>query len=627
MRDHSNKHSVELIHLFAGAETARFRPGNKSEFMKSINKLFYCLFLLTVTLFWACDPEGIDPITPVDAGPDQTAPVVEISFPANGSVIQVLEVVTTVNVQFEVIDDIEIANISVLLDGNEIAAFSEFLDYRRYVAEFTYDEVGDGSHILKVVATDVSGKVTEAEVEFTKEPAYVPLYDGEVLYMPFDGDYIDLVNIERPTKVGNPGFAGEGFVGLDAYKGNTNSYLTYPTANLNLTSEFTAVFWMKVNATPDRAGILVIGPPDAANPEAQNNRTQGFRFFRENAGGMQRFKLNAGTGAGDAWFDGGANADVDSTVDQWHHFAFTITGTKNTVYIDGNVVSEGAFAGIDWSDTDVLSIMSGAPRFTGWNHLSDESLMDELRIFNRELSGTEIQDIITAESGIVGYEPKYPGETFYLGFDDEYLEKNSNREATVVGNPGFAGTSQVGSNAYAGAEGSYLTFPTTGLTGENFSAAFWLNVNAVPDRAGILVAGPEDTANPEAQNVRTSGFRFFRENAAGMQRFKLNVGNGDGENWFDGGMAADVDPTTGWHHFAFTISGTQAIVYIDGEEVAQGDFPGINWDGCDLLSIMSGAPRFAGWNHLSDQSYMDELRLFNTTLTKAEIAGIIADEM
>jgi hypothetical protein len=41
--------------------------------------------------------------------------------------------------------------------------------------------------------------------------------------------------------------------------------------------------------------------------------------------------------------------------------------------------------------------MSGAPRFTEWNHKSDLSLMDELRIFSKSLTQTEVQAIYNAE--------------------------------------------------------------------------------------------------------------------------------------------------------------------------------------------------------------------------------------
>jgi len=129
-------------------------------------------------------------------------------------------------------------------------------------------------------------------------------------------------------------------------------------------------------------------------------------------------------------------------------------------------------------------------------------------------------------------------------------------------------------------------------------------------------------------NNRTSGFRFFREvGAAPNQRFKLNAGNGTADSWFDGGGAAEVDPGAGgWHHFAFSISGTECAVYIDGQQVSKGPFTGLSWAGCDILTIMSGYPRFTEWNHLSDLSLMDELRIFNIALSQAQVQAIYNDE-
>lgn len=595
--------------------------------MKSYISYFGALFF--ALLLGGCY-EGIDPITAVDPGPDQGAPVVSIKFPVEGTKLQVLEAVTAIDIRFEVSDDIEIKSISVQLDGAEIASYasSDFKDYRRFVDEFRYDNITNGTHTLMITGTDLGGKTTTASVNFEKEPPYVPKYAGEILYMPFDGDYIDLVSITRPTVVGTPGYAGESVVGLDAYAGATDSYLTFPTAGL-LGDEFSAVFWMKVNGTPDRAGILVIGPPDAANPSAPNNRTSGFRFFRENAGGNQRFKLNVGRGSADSWFDGGAAADVAPNTGDWVHFAITIGTDRAAVFINGQPVSQNTLdGGVSWAGCDVLSIMSGAPRFTGWDHKSDRSAMDELRLFDRALSQSDIQNIMADElGGGGGYQPKYDGEVFYLPFDGDNQEMVNRLSPTVVGTPGFAGEGKQGGNSYAGATDSYLTYPADALTGSEFSAAFWYKPDADPTRAGILVIGPPDDANPDAMNKRTSGFRFFREGGATNQIFKLNVGTGTGESWFDGGATATIDPTPGeWIHLAFTISGTECVVYINGEVVKQGDFTGIDWSGCDILSVMSGAPRFVGWDHKSDLSYMDELRLFNKALSQDEIKAIISDE-
>ena len=569
-----------------------------------------------IVLVIACN-EGIDPISSVAPGPDETAPAINITYPTEGTEIKVASELASINIEFEVTDDIEVQMVEVLMDGSEVATFNDFKDYRRFFGEVLYDGLATGDHTLTVNATDLENKITSKSVNFSKVPPYIPKFSGEIFYMPFDETtgYTELVTFTNPTVVGSPGFADDGVQGK-AYAGATDAYLTFPTTGLQ-GDEFSAFFWMKVNATPNRAGILVMGPPDEANPAAQNLRTSGFRFFREDAGGKQRFKLNVGDGAGESWFDGGAAADVDPAADEWVSFAFTISGTQSVVYIDGQVVSQGAFPGVSWAGCDVLSIMSGAPRFTGWDHKSDLSYMDELRLFNKALSQDEIETIIGQSKP---YEPQYAGEIFYMPFEGSNVDLASGTAATVVGTPGFAGEGAAGADAYAGAANSYLTFPSAELLNDEFSATFLLKINAVPDRAGILTMSPEDVDHPAAQNIRTSGFRFFREDAGGKQRFKLNVGNGAADNWFDGGAAADVDPAAGeWVHFAFTISGSECAVYINGEVASQGAFAGVDWTGCDLLSIMSGDPRFTEWGHHSDESYLDELRLYNKALTQAEV--------
>lgn len=568
----------------------------------------------------ACN-EGIDPISSVAPGPDETAPAINITYPLEGTEIKVASDVAPINIEFEVTDDIEVQGVEVLLNGTQIATFSEFKDYRRFLGAVLYERLATGEHTLTVNATDLEGKTTSKSVNFAKVPPYVPKYPGEIFYMPFDqtSGYTELVTFANPTVVGTPGFTAEGAHG-QAYAGATDSYLTFPTTGLTGT-EFSAFFWMKVNAVPNRAGILVIGPPDEANPSAQNLRTSGFRFFREDAGGKQRFKLNVGDGTGETWFDGGAAADVDPAADEWVSLAFTISATESVVYINGQVVSQGDFPGVSWAGCDILSIMSGAPRFTGWDHKSDLSYMDELRLFNKALTQEEIQTI-TGETQ--PYEPTYDGEVFYMPFEGSNADLVSGTTATIVGSPGFAGDG-VSGNSYAGAADSYLTFPASGLMNEEFSATFWYNVNASPDRSGILTISPPNPDNPGANNLK-NGFRFFREGSPTNQIFKLNVGFGTDGAWFDGGAAASIDPTTtDWVFLSFTISGSHAVVYINGQVVSEGDFAGIDWSNCSDVSIASGAPNFIEWNHLSDLSLYDELRFYDKVLTQEEIETIMND--
>ena len=590
-------------------------------------KIVKHIAFLVMAVFWiaACD-DGIDPISRVEPGTDEEAPVVRIQAPVEGYQIQLPDALAPVTIRFEASDDIELGSVVVNLNGNQIASYNEFIDYRRFIHEFTYDSVPTGAHVLEITATDLEGKSTSASRNFEKVPPYVPKYEGEIFYMPFDGDYLEMISFREATEVGSPGFAGAGVRGGDAYAGAAGSYITLPAQDLQ-SDELTAVFWMNIKATPTRAGILVMSPEDTGNPDAQNVRTSGFRFFREGDANKQIFKLNVGTGGDETWFDGGDAASVNPAESDWVHFAFTIAADRAVVYINGNVVSQGEFEGIDWTGADLLSIMSGAPRFTGWDHFSDESFMDELRFFNRVLTQEEIQGIIQEESGqMPQFEGRY-GEIFYLPFDGDFVEQATGNQASVTGSPGFQ--EGISEEAYAGADGAYLTFPAARLQNEEFSAAFWMDVNADPGRAGILVLSPEDTENanyPDVQNNRNSGFRLFREPHANGQIFKLNVGTGESDHWFDGGADATVDPdAANWIHIAFTLSGTHGALYINGEVASEGDFDGIDWTGADLLSIMSGAPRFTEWEHFSDESLMDELRIFDRVLTPEEIQGMIDD--
>lgn len=343
----------------------------------------------------ACTDGYIDDIEFVEPGADNESPEITLNYPTDGTQIRVTEDVTSIEIDFEVEDDIEIESVVVELDGQEIARFEDFKDYRRFLGTFSYDNLTNGDHQLEVIARDLSGKETTSAVVFEKIEPYQPIYENEVFYLPFDGDYTELVRIQNANVSGSPGFTS-GISGR-AYSGNPDAYLTYEAENLH-NEEISAVFWYKLDGTPDRAGLLVMGPPDEANPTAMNNRTSGFRLFRENAGGMQRFKLNVGNGSGENWFDGGAAADIDPAIDAWNHIAFTISAAQCTVYINGEVVSQGSFPGIDWSGCDILSVGSGAPRFAGWGHLSTSSQMDELRIFNRAISQSEIQSLMMEEA-------------------------------------------------------------------------------------------------------------------------------------------------------------------------------------------------------------------------------------
>src|SRR5690554_3853002 len=131
--------------------------------------LYISVFLIAV----ACD-EGIDPISPLDPGPDESAPQVSITAPGVNYQIMLPDAIAPVSIAFEATDDIELSTVVVSLNGDQIATFNEFPDYRRFVHEFVYDSISNGTHELTITATDLEGQSTSESRTFEKVLSYVP---------------------------------------------------------------------------------------------------------------------------------------------------------------------------------------------------------------------------------------------------------------------------------------------------------------------------------------------------------------------------------------------------------------------------------------------------------------------
>lgn len=351
------------------------------------------VWVLSIALIASCD-EGIDPINPADAGEDLLAPTIIINNPAEGGLVQLAEG-AALPIDLVVEDDVELQSVTVIFDGAEAATLTEFKDYRRFapIGGFLIDGVETGLHTVQISAMDLKGKsATSDEVSFTVLVlgSFTPAYE-EIFYMGFENNLIEFATVTEATITGEPGFA-DGKIGK-AYAGDTDAYLSFPLEGLS-GDEISATFWYNVNPDPDRSGILTVSAPS----EDGLNRNFGFRFFREGSVTDQIFKLNAGNGTSDSWWDGGSTATLKVEEVDWVHMAITISATHAAIYFDGVVVSEGDWEGpADWTDCETLTIASGMPNFIGWNHFSDLSLIDELRIFDRALTQAEIQAIIDAE--------------------------------------------------------------------------------------------------------------------------------------------------------------------------------------------------------------------------------------
>lgn len=371
-------------------------------------KIFkYLIVVAAVAAVIAACNEGIDPISAVPPGDDTASPTVNITYPGEGTLIRVKEEVTPIDIRFEVVDDIEIQSISVQLDGTSIAEYSEFKDYRRALESYMYESLTNGPHTLTITATDLSGKSTSEEVSFEKVEPYQPAYDGEIFYMPFDDEVLELISITTGTVAGStsyvPGKVGKA-VRLDAAN---KSYILFPSDAVSAVNGFSVSFWTHPEFIDSNSDGGIDGILGLVNFSNVSGFWGNLDWFVENGSNPSAALIKAhvtnGNG-GETWIE---VPGVTNFFGEWTHHVLTYDATAEefVYYIDAVPVATLA-AGWDGP----LAFGNGGPMVFGTVHfMTNPSLttgsgaqdwasyltggLDEVRIFNKGLAQEEVEAI------------------------------------------------------------------------------------------------------------------------------------------------------------------------------------------------------------------------------------------
>ena len=107
--------------------------------------------------------------------------------------------------------------------------------------------------------------------------------------------------------------------------------------------------------------------------------------------------------------------------DRWYHVALTKSGCDYVLYVNGEWDVDG-YSCRQMAATDDPLIIGCYPRFDGWGAWFD-GVMDEIRIYNRALGGTEVKALFNEGTSIsldfLGY-----------GFDVDHGPLNEQLEIT-----------------------------------------------------------------------------------------------------------------------------------------------------------------------------------------------------
>ena len=384
--------------------------------------------------------------------------------------------------------------------------------------------------------------------------------------------------------VGAPWVAGKVNTAL-GFNGGSN-YVVTPGISLGAT--FSISVWVNPAASQNGYSRL-----------AETEYNGGFYLGTDQSG--TRYKLIVNTGAGATGGCGAAFgcAEGGSVASGWHNVIGTYDGTIGRLYVDGVLVAGDTFAspGNTGFPLYIGQYYNGGQ---GWN-----GAIDEVRLYNRALTAADVSTIygytgVQGSSGLVGY----------WNFDEgsgavAHDSSGNGYNAAVSGAAWVAGESNTALSFNSSS--SVAVTPAIPLA-NSFSVALWVN--------------PATTRQtPFARLMEThydGGFYLGTDQSGSRYQFIVNTGSGaTGGCGAPFGCALGGVVAGGWHSVIATFDGATARLYVDGTQVGSDTFTAPANTSFPLYLGQYYGGNGYGWN-----GAMDEVRLYNRTLTAAEISTL-----
>src|SRR6185503_13319193 len=304
--------------------------------------------------------------------PDTTPPTVSMTAPAAGASVS-----GTTTITATAADNIGVVGVQFLLDGASLGAEQT----GPYSLAWNTTSASSGTHTLSARARDAAGNTTTA-ANVTVTVSNSQTTGGLVAAYAFnEGAGTTLTDISGNNNNGSIGgatWSTSGKFGNALVFDGTSTRVTVPnSASLQLTSGMTLEAWVFPTVTPTNWRSVV------------DKNVDGYYLMASTSSGNR-------PGVGGTWTGGNQNTIGPSVlaVNTWTHLAATFDGATVRLFVNGVQVATQAQTGALATKTGTLQIGgdSYGEYFAG--------RIDDVRIYNRALSPTEIQvDMNTAVDG------------------------------------------------------------------------------------------------------------------------------------------------------------------------------------------------------------------------------------
>ena len=394
---------------------------------------------------------------------------------------------------------------------------------------------------------------------------------------------------ERNGVPSNVDFGIEGKTLYGAKFNGSNSYVDLPlTSIFGGKNTFTVSLWFKTTTTT-RSRIFT--------DYAQTSRNCDIIFDSD------------GTIEVTTDYNQSSNLIYNSTTkyndDNWHHISVSLNQatSQRTIYIDGSLVNTGTLSSNNWSGSgQKVSLGVFYSSSSGYSQYFDGEI-DQLRIFNKALSSSEVSKLYGNGAGEIAceYTPtttdvNYPVTNLaYYKLDNNSKDSGKsrgkfNQGVTFIGNSaGIVNTTlQLSSTAHSVS----LWMKPQDLTATKWQIMFFSAFNGYP--SFTLGKRPD----------RTTSFHYRNESSQEVY-FTLSNANT-------------------WYHVVVTRNNSGSTIYVNGSSVAT-DSNSMGTYGSSSYEKAS-----IGSNPLYPAEYfdgtLDQIRVYNVALTATDVANLYNNE-
>jgi hypothetical protein len=417
------------------------------------------------------------------------------------------------------------------------------------------------------------------------------------------------------TLVNSPTWTAGEINGALSFNG-LNNYVSTPAINLSGASAVSVSLW--VNRTYSNTG----GHALFESTRDSNETTTGFMFFPDDASSCSGGGMLVGL-RGNAGYNLKCYAQPTSGV--WHHLVAVFDKSQSalnevSLYVDGVLQTAqdqtSSSANTNNFGTDPLYLMC---RGGGGDFCS--GMIDDFRVYDRTLSGAEVQQLYALGSNTV----PVPGLVCWWKLDEgsgtsATDSSGSGNNGTLVNSPTWTTGKINGALSFNGVN-NYVSTPAINLSSASaVSVSLWVNRTYSNTGGHALFESTRDS------NETTTGFMFFPDDASSCSGGGMLVGLRGNAGY---NLKCYAQPTSGvWHHLVAVFDKSQSALnevslYVDGvlqtAQVQSSSAANANNFGSDPLYLMC---RGGGGDFCSGM--IDDFRVYDRTLSGAEVQQLYA---